>query len=552
MRHHISLAVATIALVLPGVSHAQSAQHVELRLEVDPCVQVDARFARRIIDIELGTATPPPDASGSVLARVTCAGSMQLLRVDDAVTGKALERTIDLHGAEPAARTRLLALAVAELVAASWAELEVTPAPRVPPVPPPATREVQESAREALRARAQAPAPEETASEVAPAPVRRVRRVPPSPPPMSGLDGSIGLLHVATAEMPRRMALRGSLFGSYASEDRIRSSALGVVAPTSRFALDANAAFSPLRHLEFFAGLRWVVTSPNVPESDVVIASSSFVDGLRFGASGAFSPTLWLSLGATAAALPRSGPSGFVAAATSALFRTQATLDLSRFTSSLPLRLHANLGYRLDNSGASVAELEQQRRMFTRGYDPAICAQAPSADPMNPRNVGPTGIACNQEITRYERYGFSVNRVDRVEVAFAIDLWIPSFPYLRPFVEYATAVPVARSGYVCFDARLHAADTDRCLASSNLAGNPVPSQVTLGTRATLPFAANLSALVAVDIATGGTSTFVRELAPTTPWTLHFALGIAPEFGPLPTRRRSAAPSPDPQPAEPAS
>ena len=36
-------------------------------------------------------------------------------------------------------------------------------------------REVQESAREALRARAQAPAPEETASEVAPAPVRRVR-----------------------------------------------------------------------------------------------------------------------------------------------------------------------------------------------------------------------------------------------------------------------------------------------------------------------------------------------------------------------------------------
>ena len=52
--------------------------------------------------------------------------------MDDAVTGKSLWRSIELHQADPAVRARLLSLALAELLFASWAELLVTPEPAVP------------------------------------------------------------------------------------------------------------------------------------------------------------------------------------------------------------------------------------------------------------------------------------------------------------------------------------------------------------------------------------------------------------------------------------
>ncbi len=61
------------------------------------------------------------------------------LRVDDAVTGKSLWRSIELQKADPGVRARLLALALSELIFASWAELLVTPEPAVPPALPAAS-----------------------------------------------------------------------------------------------------------------------------------------------------------------------------------------------------------------------------------------------------------------------------------------------------------------------------------------------------------------------------------------------------------------------------
>jgi hypothetical protein len=59
------------------------------------------------------------------------------LQVWDAATSKQLQRIVSLYDATSLARARLLALAIAELVAASWEELESNPQPKVAAIPPP-------------------------------------------------------------------------------------------------------------------------------------------------------------------------------------------------------------------------------------------------------------------------------------------------------------------------------------------------------------------------------------------------------------------------------
>ena len=68
----------------------------------------------------------------------------------DPTTGKSLARTVALTEAAPNGRARLLALAVAELVVASWSELQSNPQPRAPPATPLAPYAAREAARAAV------------------------------------------------------------------------------------------------------------------------------------------------------------------------------------------------------------------------------------------------------------------------------------------------------------------------------------------------------------------------------------------------------------------
>jgi hypothetical protein len=54
---------------------------------------------------------------------VSCSGEEVSIRVTDAMTGKVVMRAFTLKEAEPDVRERAVALAVAELVLASWLEL---------------------------------------------------------------------------------------------------------------------------------------------------------------------------------------------------------------------------------------------------------------------------------------------------------------------------------------------------------------------------------------------------------------------------------------------
>lgn len=101
-----------------------------LRLQFDNCVDIDQAAVRRIVATEL--AAPVPDekpADGITTARADCGDPAVLLTIDDPVTGKRTTRSVNLHDQPRGLRSRLLGLAIAEAVLASWIELHLAPEP---------------------------------------------------------------------------------------------------------------------------------------------------------------------------------------------------------------------------------------------------------------------------------------------------------------------------------------------------------------------------------------------------------------------------------------
>ena len=118
------------------------------------CSDALAREAQRIAAIELRAALvdgTPDGATTQVTA--TCGAESAKLQVVDPTTGKSLERSVAVSQAAPTARARLLALAIAELVAASWSELESNPEPRAKAATPLAPAAAREAARGAIAPR---------------------------------------------------------------------------------------------------------------------------------------------------------------------------------------------------------------------------------------------------------------------------------------------------------------------------------------------------------------------------------------------------------------
>jgi hypothetical protein len=118
------------------------------------CNDALAQEAQRIAAIEL-RAVLVEGTPDRITTRVTatCSAESARLQVMDPTTGKSVERSVALSEAAVSARARLLALAIAELVAASWSELETNPEPRAPPMAPLAPFATREAARSAIAPR---------------------------------------------------------------------------------------------------------------------------------------------------------------------------------------------------------------------------------------------------------------------------------------------------------------------------------------------------------------------------------------------------------------
>ncbi len=179
-----------------------------------------------------------------------------------------------------------------------------------------------------------------------------------------------------------------------------------------------------------------------------------------------------------------SGAVGLSGSGTGAKFRALGTADLRNTESKTPLRLSLNLTYALDNTAQVVSDYE-----------------AATAAP----------------VTRIERFGLEINRVDHFDMAFGAETFLAS-SRIRPFLEYSLLIPVNRQGYQCPMAN---ASSDGCLANDAV----VPSKLTIGSRF-FPWKKGFSVVTGFDIGVTGVTNFIEELSPTPPWMFYLGLGWA--------------------------
>ena len=141
-----ALSVASAALAQPT--------RPALSLAFASCETLDTREVRRIVGIELRAGLGPSAENAiATSVRVTCRDTTVGIEVDDRATGKSLSREVSVERVEQSVRARLLALAIAELVSASWTELESTPRPSLSPTSATAPPEQKRAALGTLRAR---------------------------------------------------------------------------------------------------------------------------------------------------------------------------------------------------------------------------------------------------------------------------------------------------------------------------------------------------------------------------------------------------------------
>jgi outer membrane protein OmpA-like peptidoglycan-associated protein len=177
--------------------------------------------------------------------------------------------------------------------------------------------------------------------------------------------------------------------------------------------------------------------------------------------------------------------------------RGLATADFSKQREgALPLRAHANLGYQFDNSGNLVKDYEQE----------------------------------NRPIDRIERFSLDINRVDFLQFGLGVE---GMFDTARPFLEWSIDIPANRQSYLCI--RSEAGSGDSCLRDRPQFST-TPSRLSAGVRV-MPWKAvswwpeGMTVTGALDVATGGASDFLVEVAPEVPWTVWFGLGFAVDTRP---------------------
>lgn len=134
-----------ISAVLAGAlvtARAQAEPPPLVTTVVDDCVPVDRAQLDRLLSIELGTSADTAGATtGPTHVHVSCVPEGIELNLQDALTRKGMVRVLSRESFQDASSTRLLALAIAEFVVASWVELRLPQ--KVEPVGP----RISESAR---------------------------------------------------------------------------------------------------------------------------------------------------------------------------------------------------------------------------------------------------------------------------------------------------------------------------------------------------------------------------------------------------------------------
>ncbi len=314
----------------------------------------------------------------------------------------------------------------------------------------------------------------------------------------NSLLGSSGLMHVQSATTGTPGTFRVSLLSSYYSTtgllcqskgDCLRPSGVTTTEDdVTGVGADLGLSVTLARFLEAHAGMHSYATSNSMGSPRLLQVLGDTNLGAKLITPYARENVL--SFGALADLWLLNGTGSLGVSDASFRFKGLATADFSHPTDirrRVPLRVHFNAGYMLDNSGNLVVDTESARG--------------------------------GRRVSRIERFSLGVNRVDRIELGLGAEYVHPIF---RPFAEYTIDVPSNTRGYTCTESMR--ATGDQCLG--NVSGmSHIPSRMTLGARVT-PGLPGLTATAAIDIGVSGGSIFVEEISPEVPWRLYFGLAFA--------------------------
>ncbi len=333
---------------------------------------------------------------------------------------------------------------------------------------------------------------------------------------MSTLSGSTGLHRVSEASSGAPGTFRMNIVGSYFGKNNfLCTDQAPCFDPVTGDRQDGDKSShsdailmlsaTPLPFLEAFFGFHNSATynSNGVPELLEVMGDWNL--GLKGFLPEAPDRIFGIGGEVDVQAIMGTGGVGPVGNATSVAFRALGSLNLDNKTNEderVPLRLHANLGYKIDNSANVVKDLEETARPEGRG----------------------------EPIERTERFGLGLSRVDAFQIGLGAEY---VNPFIRPFLEWTIDVPVNRQGYVC---NIQSAETrgEECLGVA--AGfATTPSRLTLGARAFPLQKTGLALDLALDIGTSGHKRFLEETLPEKPYALWFGLGYAVDTVPPPPK-----------------
>jgi OmpA-OmpF porin, OOP family len=236
---------------------------------------------------------------------------------------------------------------------------------------------------------------------------------------------------------------------------------------------------------------------------------------------GSVAPGVTLGGDVQIAFLTRPSDSDVDFAGVNATLRGNLSLDLREMPARVPLELRANASYVFDNSGKVVEKVEARR--LEQLQDAGL-------------TMGTSRDEFRHIALRHERLAYNVNRVDHVSLALGLEapLELSERVALHPILEWELWVPVNRQDYDCTRAVLPNGNKipgqDSCLANEGV--DTFPQHVTAGFRL-FPALPGLNLLAAVDIGVGGTTNFVRELAPTMPYRVMLAASYTVDLKPKP-------------------
>ena len=307
------------------------------------------------------------------------------------------------------------------------------------------------------------------------------------------LTGGVGLLHMQHAQSGAPGQFRLGFTSEFFSAGFLCTTSYPCPSPTpggSRITSDTmnhvgatvSLSVSITKWLEAYASTGAYANSDSANRPSLLQVLGDTDLGLKFHVHAA--KTLLFGAATELDLINGTGAVGLDGSGTGAKFRLLGTSDLRELDDHIPLRFSINTTYTLDNTGDVLTSTE---------------------------------TALGNSVTRIERFGLEVNRVDHFDINLGAETFLLD-ERIRPFAEYGIMIPINRQGYEC---RPNNPSSDQCLASDKVA----PSKLTIGARF-LPWKRGFSLIAAADIGVTGVGNFIEEVAPQAPWTVYIGGGWA--------------------------